>query len=211
MRQKTRLNLARAKSVTHLGCSHFQPEADAGGLRRQRQRAPRLRWLSARRRSRIAPFSIWLMVARDKPLNWASVAWVKAMSVRRCSTGVTRTRHGRIAVAGHWWPLGRPCSGAVPCPGAPPPAMRQWPLRDGVPGALYPTIQGSAYPRPRDRRLSRKTRAAVGKPPGPTTADLAVSSAGIPAAIAVPIGNQENTSTPTAVANHKNLAQHRPS
>jgi hypothetical protein len=54
----------------------------------------------------------------------------------------------------------------------------------------------NAYPRPRDRRLSRKTRAAVGKPPGSTTAELAVSSADIPAAIAVPIGNQENTSTP---------------
>ena len=54
----------------------------------------------------------------------------------------------------------------------------------------------SAYPRPRDRRLSRKTRAAVGKPPGSTTAELAVSSADSPGANALPIGHQENTSTP---------------
>ena len=30
----------------------------------------------------------------------------------------------------------------------------------------------NAYPRPRDRRLSRKTRAAVGKPPGSTTVGM---------------------------------------
>ena len=38
----------------------------------------------------------------------------------------------------------------------------------------------NAYPRPRDRRLSRKTRAAVGKPPGSVKAMFAVSSADNP-------------------------------
>ena len=31
----------------------------------------------------------------------------------------------------------------------PPPAMRQRPLRDGVPGTIYPSIRDGAYPRPR--------------------------------------------------------------
>ena len=54
----------------------------------------------------------------------------------------------------------------------------------------------SAYPRPRDRCLSRKTRAAVGKPLGSTAPGPAVSSADTPAAIAVPIGNQEYSKKP---------------
>jgi len=37
----------------------------------------------------------------------------------------------------------------------------------------------SAYPPPRDRRLSRKTRATVGKPPGTANAVSAVRTSGI--------------------------------
>ncbi len=46
----------------------------------------------------------------------------------------------------------------------------------------------SAYPRPRDRRLSRKTRAAVGKPSGSATAARAVSRACSPEAKGLQIG-----------------------
>ena len=46
----------------------------------------------------------------------------------------------------------------------------------------------NAYPRPRDRRLSRKTRAAVGKPTGSANAVSAVSTADNPDAVAVPTG-----------------------
>ena len=69
----------------------------------------------------------------------------------------------------------------------------------------------SAYPRPRDRRLSRKTRAAVVKSPGSTTAAPAVGSADGTGVVAVFIGNLEAdaTATATAVAIHKILAQHR--
>jgi hypothetical protein len=48
----------------------------------------------------------------------------------------------------------------------------------------------SAYPRPCDRRLSRKTRTAVGKPPGSTTAVPGVSSADSLGANALAIGHQ---------------------
>ena len=68
----------------------------------------------------------------------------------------------------------------------------------------------SAYPRPRDRRVSRKTRAAVGKPSGSTTAVPTVSNAGSPDAMALPIGHQEAASPAIAVAIHLILAQHRP-
>ena len=47
----------------------------------------------------------------------------------------------------------------------------------------------SAYPRSRDRRLSRKTRAAVGKPPGSMNAMSAVSIADNPGVVAMPIGS----------------------
>jgi len=69
----------------------------------------------------------------------------------------------------------------------------------------------SAYPRPRDRRLSRKTRAAVGKPPGSTIAVPGVSSADSPGADSAPVRHRENASTPAAAASHEKLAQHRPS
>jgi len=69
----------------------------------------------------------------------------------------------------------------------------------------------NAYPPPRDRRLSRKTRAAVGKPPGSTNAVCAVSTADNPDAVAMPIGHWEAAETvAAAVADHKKLAQHRP-
>jgi len=69
----------------------------------------------------------------------------------------------------------------------------------------------NAYPPPRDRRLLRKTRAAVGKPPGSANAVSAVSIADNPDAGAVPIGHWEVAATiAAAVANHKKLAQHRP-
>ena len=69
----------------------------------------------------------------------------------------------------------------------------------------------NAYPPPRDQRLSRKTRAAVGKPPGTANAVSAVSTADNPDAGAVPIGHWEAAATiAAAVANHKKLAQHRP-
>ena len=69
----------------------------------------------------------------------------------------------------------------------------------------------SAYPRPRDRRLSHKTRATVGRPPGSTSVENAVRSADSPGANPLPVRQRENTSTPTAVANHNKWAQHRPS
>jgi len=70
----------------------------------------------------------------------------------------------------------------------------------------------NAYPPPRDQRLSRKTRAAVGKPPGSANAVSAVSSADNPDAATVPIGYWEAAATIAAadVANHQKLAQHRP-
>ena len=68
----------------------------------------------------------------------------------------------------------------------------------------------SAYPWPRDRRLSRKTRAAVGKPSGSTTAVPAVSGADNHGAATLTIGHQENFATTTAVANHIILAQYQP-
>ena len=58
----------------------------------------------------------------------------------------------------------------------------------------------SAYPRPRDRRLARKTHAAVGKPSGSTTAEPAVSSADSPGASSLPIGLQDDAEATTAVA-----------
>jgi hypothetical protein len=48
----------------------------------------------------------------------------------------------------------------------------------------------SASPRPCDRRLSRKTRAAAGKPPGSTTAVPGVSSADSLGANALSIGRK---------------------
>ena len=42
-------------------------------------------------------------------------------------------------------PRQRPCSGAVPCPGAPPLAMSEQPLRFGVPGRNYPTTRDGAF------------------------------------------------------------------
>ncbi len=50
----------------------------------------------------------------------------------------------------------------------------------------------NTYPRPRDRRLSRKTRAAVGKPPGSTTLRPAVSSADSTGANSPSIAHQED-------------------
>ena len=69
----------------------------------------------------------------------------------------------------------------------------------------------SAYPRPHDRRLSRKTRAAVGKPPGSTNVTPAVSSADSLGAICWPSGHHVNAETTAAVAIHTKLAQHQPS
>ena len=54
----------------------------------------------------------------------------------------------------------------------------------------------NTYPRPRDRRFSRKTRAAVGKSPGSANAVPGVSSADSPGAISLPSRHRENTSTP---------------
>ena len=65
----------------------------------------------------------------------------------------------------------------------------------------------SAYPRTRDRRLSRKTRAAVGKPPGSATAARAVSPAGSPEAKGLPIGQPEAAATVAAVAGLPILAR----
>jgi len=69
----------------------------------------------------------------------------------------------------------------------------------------------SAYPPPRDRRLLRKTRATVGKPPGSANAVCAVSIADNPDVLAPPIGHQEVAATFVAVASHMKLVQHRPS
>jgi len=49
MRQKVWLHRARAERGMHLVCSDFLPQADTGGLRRERQRALRCQWLTARR------------------------------------------------------------------------------------------------------------------------------------------------------------------
>ena len=65
----------------------------------------------------------------------------------------------------------------------------------------------SAYPRPRDRRLSRNTRAVVGKPSGSATAARAVSRAGSPEAKGLPIGQSEAAATVAAVAGLPILAQ----
>jgi len=66
----------------------------------------------------------------------------------------------------------------------------------------------NAYSPPRDHRLSRKIRAAVGKPPGSANAVSAVSSADIPDAAAVPIGHWKAAATiAAAVANQQKLAQ----
>ena len=68
----------------------------------------------------------------------------------------------------------------------------------------------AAYPRPRDRRLSRKTRAAVGKPPASAIAASAVSSADSRSEVTPPIGHWKAAATIAAVANHDKLAQHQP-
>ena len=65
---------------------------------------------------------------------------------------------------------------------------QQQPLRDGVPGTI-----------------------CLGKLSGSKTAFPTVSNADGPGANPLPLRPRENTSTPTAVANHKKLAQHRPS
>jgi hypothetical protein len=57
-------------------------------------------------------------------------------------------------------------------------------------------LSGCGYPRPCDRRLSRKTRAAVGKPPGSTIVTPAVSSADSPEAICLPSGHYVNDLAP---------------
>ena len=49
----------------------------------------------------------------------------------------------------------------------------------------------NAYPRSRDRRLSRKTGAAVGKPPGSANEVSAVNTADNPDEVAVPVGHWE--------------------
>ena len=83
-------------------------------------------------------------------------------------------------------PRRRACSGAVPCPGAPPPAMRQRPLRDGLPSTIR-----------------------LGKLSGSKTAFPTASNADGPGANPLPVRPHENTSAHTAVANHLKLAQHR--
>jgi hypothetical protein len=70
-------------------------------------------------------------------------------------------------------------------------------------------LSGYGRPPPCDRRLSRKTRAAVGKPPGSTIVTPAVSSADSPGAICLPSGHYVNAETTAAVAFHMKLAQHR--
>ena len=55
---------------------------------------------------------------------------------------------------------------------------------------------GRRFPRPRDRRLSRKSSAAVGKPPGSTSVVNAVRSADRPGANRLPGRQRENISTP---------------
>ena len=78
--------------------------------------------------------------------------------------------------------------GAATAAGAPP----YWGMRWQPAARNRPKQAESAYPRPRDRRLSRKTRAAVGKPPGSTYALPAVRTADSHGAKALPIGHQEN-------------------
>jgi len=124
-------------------------------------------------------------------------------------------------------PRQRPSSGAVPCPAAPAPghavaALARWRPRHDLsidPGRRLSTPAQSrrptkkaenAYPRPRDRRLSRKTRAAVGKPPGSTTPGPAVSRADSTGANTPSIAHQANGENTTAVARRVKLAQHRP-
>ena len=68
----------------------------------------------------------------------------------------------------------RACSGAAPCPGAPPPAMRWQPLRDGVPSAI-----------------------CLGKLSGSKTASPTVGNADGPGANPLPARQRQNASTPT--------------
>jgi hypothetical protein len=84
----------------------------------------------------------------------------------------------------------------------------------------YWGMRCSLQPTKTDRkRLSTAARSAPltqdacggGKPPGSMSAGTAVSNADSPGANPLPVRPRENTSKPTAVANHKKLAQHRPS
>ena len=65
---------------------------------------------------------------------------------------------------------------------------------------------GEAYPRPRDRRLTRKTRAAVGKPPARTEGCPAVRSADEVGDCLADVYLPQST---TAVAIRKTSAQSR--